>query len=164
MAKKTMSLADIAKAFNIDDPSKLIAPEVVEEIEEFEAAAERRSLEAETVIFYIQNSENREVFLKKTCMVCGRTFLSSYKNVGCCSDECRKDYLASKGMSWNPKKRESERWGGTIPKIIGPEATEMLQGMTFPEEPETSSPVEEQSDESEEDSEFDMDAFLNGEV
>lgn len=164
MAKKTMSLAEIAKAFNIDDPSKLIAPEVVAEIEEFEAGAEERSLEAESVIFYIQNSDKREVFLKKKCMGCERTFLSSYKNVGYCSDECRKDYLESKGITWNPTKKPFERWGGTIPKIIGPEATEMLQGMTFPEEPETSSPVAEQSDESEEDSEFDMDAFLNGEV
>lgn len=160
MVKKQQSLADALKVFNLENLPTEVVQKVVQEHTEFEALEDNRTLEAESVIFYISNSDREKIFKKLTCKQCGRTFLSTYKNVAYCTNECRKNFLESKGMSWNPVGRtESERWGGTIPKVIGPTATEKLQGMTFQDEPETSPPVEDTT----ENDDFDFEAFLFGE-
>lgn len=164
--KKKNVLADIGKLFNID-VTKLVNDEEVQqqitEQTEFEALEDNRALEAESVIFYIETKGDARIWQRRTCKQCGGKFLSTYTGVGFCTNECRKDYLASKGLTWNPVgKTEAERWGGTIPKVIGPTATETLQGMTFPNDPEPE-PKEKSSPVDSED-EFDMDAFLSGDL
>lgn len=149
MAKKPMDLAEIAKIF-ATVPSALVTPEQLEAQTEHEATRDQVALEAESVIFYMETRDRDSIFKRRTCQLCGSKFLSTYTGVSLCTNECRKDYFASKGMVWDPTaKTEAERWGGTIPRTIGPTATKMLQGMTFPEEellPEKSPPVEDDID------------------
>lgn len=156
MAKssKPPDLAELAKLFGMNK-EQLETPEY----SQAQAAKQEReneedwvNLEAESVIFYMETKNREAIFKKKTCKWCDRNFLSSYTAVAYCSKECRKEYFASKMIPWNYEGRtEAERWGGTIPRIIGPTATEMLQGMTFPEveeepTPEKPSPVDDDDD------------------
>lgn len=113
----------------------LISQEVVEKQTEFESLKDSRTLESESVIFYIETKGDADIWKRRICALCGSKFLSTYTGVNLCTDECRKDYFLSKGMKWNPTgKTEAERWGGTIPKIIGPEATKALQEISFTDE------------------------------
>jgi hypothetical protein len=164
---KKMSFEEIGKLFGMDLSATLQSEEAQQAVTqqtEYEALEDNRTLEAESVIFYIETKGSEAIWKRRTCKLCGSKFLSTYTGVGYCSNNCRKDYLASKGLKWDPTgKTEAERWGGTIPKVIGPTATETLKGMTFPDDPEpeskeSSSPVEEDNDD------FDMDAFLNDDL
>jgi hypothetical protein len=139
--KKAESLASLLAVFNLTP--EVVPEEAVTQQTEFEALADNRTLEAESVIFYIETKGDQAIWKKRTCIQCGAKFLSSYTHVGMCTNECRKAYLESKGMTWNPVGRtEAERWGGQIPMVIGPEATKALQEIEFPEdESEKTTPV-----------------------
>jgi hypothetical protein len=94
-----------------------------------EEAVIRHSIEAESVIFYIETKGKG--FSAKTCKHCGLAFLHTYQAVQYCSDACRSWALASMGLIWNyHRKRDSDRWNakgkGYVPKVIGPEATAAL--------------------------------------
>lgn len=90
-----------------------------------EQAKERRTLEAESVIFYIQTKGKN--FAQKNCDYCKHPFLSTYAAVAYCSDECRANWLAERGVIWNARNRpDVERWAGKIPKVISSEATGAL--------------------------------------
>jgi len=159
MAKK-MSLKEALAMFNLD--STTVPEGIVEKQTEFEALKDNRDLEAESVIFYIETKGDQAIWKRRVCKMCGSKFLSSYTGVSLCTNECRKDYFASKGMFWNPVgKTEAERWGGTIPRVIGPEATKALQGIEFKEDEksiltdsDTESPVGQSED-------FDAEAFID---
>lgn len=143
---KKMDLAEALKFLKIDP--NLVPPEVVQQQTEHEALEDNYTLEAESVIFYMETKGSEAIFKRKTCRLCGEKFLSSYTAVALCSNECRKNYFASKGMKWDPTgKTEAERWGGTIPRIIGPLMTKALQEMDFKDEesPLIPSPVEPES-------------------
>lgn len=157
MAKK-MSLQEALAAFNLD--STVVPQETVNAQTEYKALEDNRLLEAESVIFYLETKGAEHIWKRRICKLCGSKFLSSYTNVSLCSVECRKDYFESKGMFWNPVgKTEAERWGGNIPRIIGPEATKALQGVKFDEDEksilkEPEPPVGQSED-------FDVEAFIN---
>lgn len=149
--KKSESLADLLAVFNLTP--EVVPSDAIANQEEFEALEDNRTLEAESVIFYIETKGDQAIWKKRTCTQCGSKFLSSYTHVSMCTNECRKAYLESKGMFWNPVGRtEAERWGGQIPMVIGPEATKALQEIEFTEdEPTPVGPIEEDGD---------FDAFL----
>jgi hypothetical protein len=94
-------------------------------------AVERRSIEAESVLFYIQT--RGKGFQEKVCKnsECRKLFLHTYEAVAYCSEQCRADALAEYGIGWNfERKSDAERWNvkgkGFVPKIIGSEATAAL--------------------------------------
>lgn len=92
-------------------------------------AVERKSLEAESVLFYIQSKGKG--FSQKSCTYCKGLFLHTYFNVAYCSDNCRANALAEHGIIWNSQRQnDSDRWNiknkGFVPKVIGTEATEAL--------------------------------------
>lgn len=163
--KETASeaLANLQKLLGVDLSQAVKTEEVEEAVHEqteFESLTDARALEAESVVFYIETKGDQSIWKKRTCTQCGSKFLSTYTGVSLCTNECRKDYLASKGIVWNPIGRtESERWGGTIPRVIGPTATEKLQGMTFPNDPEPE--PESIKEESSPVADFDVDEFIN---
>lgn len=102
-------------------------------------AVERRALEAESVLYYIQSKGKG--FQQKACKFCEGLFLHTYFNVAYCSDNCRANALAEHGIVWNPSRQnDSDRWNinnkGFVPKVIGTEATETLKasGNYFGEE------------------------------
>lgn len=130
---KKMDLAAALAAFGLTADS--IPKEAVKEQTEYEALEDNRMLEAESVVFFLETKGDQAIWRKRTCMLCGAKFLSSYTHVSLCSVECRKEYFASKGMPWDPTgKTEAERWGGQIPMVIGPTATKALQGIKFTED------------------------------
>lgn len=127
------ALADAFAVFNLD--ATVVPEEAVQQQIEYEALEDNRVLEAESVVFYIETKGDAAVWRKRTCTQCGAKFLSSYTHVSLCTNECRKEYFASKGMFWDPTgKTEAERWGGQIPMVIGPEATKALQKIEFPKD------------------------------
>lgn len=90
-------------------------------------AAERISLEAEAVLFFLQRA-GRGVFKDNICKWCKEPFMHTYSNVAFCTDNCRKLAMEHAGLDWNPHGRtDYERWGGKVRKVIGVEATERLQ-------------------------------------
>lgn len=93
-------------------------------------AVERRSVEAESVLFYIETQGKG--FVSKNCRNCGLPFLHTYFAVDYCSEDCRAYALAEKGIIWNFHRRtDAMRWNvynkGYVPKIIGAGATEALK-------------------------------------
>lgn len=156
---KKQSLADALAAFGMTPD--VISKEDLQKQTEHDALEDNYTLEAESVIFYMETKDRDIIFKKRTCALCSSKFLSTYTNVSLCSNECRKNYFASKGMTWDPTgKTEAERWGSTIPRVIGPLMTKKLQGMTFPEEEllEKPPPVVESDDD------FDIEAFIKGDI
>lgn len=65
------------------------------------------SREAEAVAAYIAHPQK---FTRKKCKECNEDFASDRGNVAYCSDNCRKNFLASIGIVWDPKKPPSQRW------------------------------------------------------
>lgn len=140
--EKKMSMEEIAALFQVN-VSDLVTPEQKAAAEEHDDMHDRITLEAESVVFYMETKNREAIFKRRVCTMCQKKFLSTYTGVSHCSRECTKEFLAQRGMKWNPNGlTEAERWGGTIPKIIGPVATEILQGMTFPDNEEETPPVE----------------------
>lgn len=156
---KKMSLAEALSMFPKLDATA-IPQEAVQAQTEYEALEDNRLLEAESVIFYLETKGAEHIWRKRVCKLCGSKFLSSYTNVSLCTNECRKNYFESKGMFWNPVgKTEAERWGGNIPRVIGPEATKALQEIKFDEKEESilkepESPVGQEED-------FNVEAFID---
>lgn len=84
-------------------------------------ARERTELEAESVLYYI--SVRGKGFTSRECVECGLPFSSTYLAVSYCSNLCRFKSLAKVGIAWNVYGRtDLDRWGGKIPKTLGPEA------------------------------------------
>lgn len=134
MAKK-QSLADALAILGVSEQN-LIPQQVLDEQDEIRTTKDWVDLEAESVIFYFETKGSEAIWKKRICKMCNAKFMSTYTGISTCSVKCRKDSLAAKGLTWDPTQSESERWGGTIPKFIGPEATKALQGVDFPDEPE----------------------------
>ncbi|MFF5977042.1 hypothetical protein ACFY7C_36680 [Streptomyces sp. NPDC012769] len=108
-----------------------------------EEAVTRRQIEAESVLFYIENKGKG--FSAKNCKNpnCSQPFLHTYQAVDYCSETCRAWALAQYGIIWNfDRKTDSARWNinhkGYVPKIIGAAATEALvaTGHIYTELPE----------------------------
>lgn len=88
---------------------------------ELQMARERAELEAESVLYYI--AVRGKGFSSRECEECQQPFASTYLAVSYCSNVCRFKSLAKFGIAWNVYgKTDLERWGGKIPKTIGPEA------------------------------------------
>ena len=89
--------------------------------------AEEISLQAEAVIAYTQRPLE---FREKQCKWCHQFFLTNYKAVGYCENRCRRKYLESLGILWNPTKSAGERWMGEPPLVIPPDAVPVVQQAT----------------------------------
>jgi hypothetical protein len=88
---------------------------------ELEMAEERVTLEAESTIYYV--SVRGKGFTDKICKQCDEPFTTTYRAVNYCSELCRYKSLAEIGIAWNVNgKTDLERWGGRIPKVLGPQA------------------------------------------
>lgn len=83
-----------------------------------------KSQEAELVLGIIHG---RDHAVKRACLVCQRHFMTDYLSNRYCSNDCRREALASVGIHWNPEKSARERWGGHPPATISPEALKALQ-------------------------------------
>ena len=82
----------------------------------------RRQIEAESVLAYV--ATKGAGFKDKECKECKLPFSSTYHAVAYCSEICRARALEKVGIPWNPHgKTDLERWGGKVPKVLGPEAT-----------------------------------------
>lgn len=89
--------------------------------QDLKMAAERAELEAESVLYYVE--VRGKGFHDKICKSCGQPFASTYLAVAFCSNACRAVEIAKSGVVWNLYgKTDLERWGGRIPKVIGPNA------------------------------------------
>jgi hypothetical protein len=90
--------------------------------EQSQEAMVRRQIEAESVLAYV--ATKGAGFKDKVCKECELPFSSTYHAVAYCSENCRASALERVGIPWNPHgKTDLERWGGKVPKTIGPQAT-----------------------------------------
>lgn len=95
--------------------------------------ADSKSLEAEAVLLYFDLKGKG--FEHQICPVCGNEFAYKYTYVMSamrCSDRCRRDDLASKGIVWTPGRPLEERWAkgntrGTLPVIVPSEALSAIR-------------------------------------
>jgi hypothetical protein len=101
----------------------------------------------EAVIAYILHPE---LFTKRECLNCKRTFKVSRRNVSCCGRKCREGYLATLGYLGPrqvlPKDDRDEKWvdrvyTGKEPLVVSPEALPIAdailssqEGSSFQEE------------------------------
>lgn len=93
----------------------------------YQEAEQRINLEAEAVLFFIENLGRTNHFNAVVCHWCGDVFRTTYIGVGYCREVCRKAALEAVGLVWNPEGRtDAERWGNRIRKVIGSEANERL--------------------------------------
>lgn len=74
----------------------------------------------------------------KNCTYCGEEFFFSWssKGVGYCSVNCAKKALEKIGISWNPDKSPTERWGKIIPAVVPPEAAKLAKELRPVPEPD----------------------------
>lgn len=104
------------------DPLAVIAAAAKQaglEIPDFSQLDEARR-EADSVVLYLESPER---FREAECRQCHRYFATNYAAVAMCSDKCRREYLHSIGIPYNPNgKTPEQRWGGKIPLTVPPDA------------------------------------------
>lgn len=90
--------------------------------------------EAQAVINYFQS--NSSGFKTKECKYCHHIFAYSWdvEGIAYCSVTCMKMALQAIGLTWNPTKRPSERWGRTVPAVVPPAALSILQDLVGAQE------------------------------
>lgn len=131
--KKDKKQAELDRFKKLAELAGMDVEQVMEQIpstEIGESAIERHSIEAESVLFYI-NSKGKG-FIEKTCEYCKSPFVATYRAVAYCQDFCRARALEKQGIIWNYHNRlDADRWNiknkGYVPKVISAEATEVLK-------------------------------------
>ncbi len=105
------------KQLSVQEKIAKMLREEGEEVPEYYQSRDDVRREADATILYIENPNK---FLEKACLQCLRLFATNYAAVAMCSDNCRREWLHSRGIEWNPMKTQNERWGGRIPLVVPP--------------------------------------------
>jgi len=67
-------------------------------------------------------------FKFQVCKGCGESFAYSWDRdaIKYCGIPCMAKALEKIGLTWNPHKKPSERWGKTIPAVVPPHALQLV--------------------------------------
>jgi hypothetical protein len=84
--------------------------------------------EAESAIIYFDTQGYK--FKEKQCKFCGGTFAYRWNvtSISHCSIECAKGTLKQIGLTWDPSRDQSRRWGRYLPVVVPPAALTILKG------------------------------------
>lgn len=98
----------------------------VEEIALPDESQEDLLAEAQAVVNYFHST--RGEFKYQQCRQCGETFAYAWDRdaIKYCGITCMSKALKEIGLTWNPNKKPSERWGKTIPAVVPPLALQLV--------------------------------------
>lgn len=110
----------LAKLLGLEDKLEELTPK--------EPTAEEKvaSHEAEAVLRFMYDPDR---FTTRSCKNCELSFTVDYPCVAYCSDRCRKVALHEIGIEWDPTKSPYERWQGTVPLTVPPQALEIVEAL-----------------------------------
>ncbi len=101
---------------------------VVQGLELPTETASDKMREAQSTLDFFESFNPDSQWAEKDCKTCNRTFRYRWnsRGIGYCGMTCMAAALEKIGIKWDSTKLPSERWGKAVPKIVPPDAVQVV--------------------------------------